>query len=273
MNIKLLWSDVAQKVKFERKSIVVFVDVLRACSTFTHALNAGAASVYVTKDINNALTLKEKDPKGTIIAGERGGIQLDGFDMGNSPIMISKVIKRQKKKKKIVICTGNFSNAIANIHTSKSATYIIASLVNAKSVAEYIARKRMPYVYIVPIGTYYMINYKGKLPVYTEEDLLGSLYILNELRKIKKGIIIEEKEKKALEKFEQLLKNQKKLSQFLQHTLYAETLKGQDKTLGNKKGRIKNINQKDMEFCFKCNKIKLVPKLYKEKNMFVIKKR
>jgi phosphosulfolactate phosphohydrolase-like enzyme len=273
MQVRVRWSDEIQKIKLERKSIVVFVDVLRTASTLCYGLDSNASSLIITKDINNALALKENDPKTTLIAGERGGIQLDGFDVGNSPYLISQKLKKSKKKKKLVLCTGNFSSVIGNMYSSKAVTYVIGCLANAKSLAAYIARKKPSYLYIVPVGTYYMTNYKGKLPVYTEEDLVGSLYILTELMKIRKDLELEERELEHLAQFDAVLRNQKKLSQFLQHTLYAESLKSQDKTLGNKKGRIKNINQKDMEFCFRCNKLTIIPKLYKEKGLYLIKRR
>lgn len=274
MKVTVCWSDEASKITYERKSVVVLVDVLRAASTLSYALAAGAPGVYVTKDINVALALKEKNPAGTIIAGERTGIQLDGFDLGNSPYLISTLLKSARNKKKtVVISTGNFSNVIGDIYSAKQVPYILGSLCNAKSVAKYISKGKFEQVYLVPIGTYSMLNYKGKLPVYTEEDLFGCLFIIAELLKLKKSAEIGEQEKQALARFSTVLKNPAKLAQFLLHTLYAESLKIQDKTLGNKKGRVKNINQKDMDFCFRCNKLNIVPKLYKERGMFVVRKK
>lgn len=274
MKAAIYWSDEVSKIPYERKSVVVLVDVLRAASTLSYALAAGAPEVYVTKDINVALALKERNASGTIIAGERTGIQLDGFDIGNSPYLITTLLKSTRNKKKtVVLSTGNFSNVIGDIYTAKQVPYILGSLCNARAVAQYLVRGRFEHVYFVPIGTYSMLNYKGKLPAYTEEDLFGCLFIIAELLKLKKHTEISEQEKQALHRFVSVLKNPPRLAQFLLHTLYAESLKIQDKTLGNKKGRVKNINQKDMDFCFRCNKLKIVPKLYKERGMFVVRKK
>jgi 2-phosphosulfolactate phosphatase len=62
---------------------VVF-DVLRATSTFLTALANGAPRVYPVGSVGEALELRNRLPH-ALLGGERGGVRLDGFDLGNSP--------------------------------------------------------------------------------------------------------------------------------------------------------------------------------------------
>src|SRR6185295_4619519 len=64
------------------ESIVVVVDILRATSSICVAFAHGAESVIPLASIEESLAYKEK---GYLIAGERNGEMIEGFDMGNSP--------------------------------------------------------------------------------------------------------------------------------------------------------------------------------------------
>ncbi|MDE1170632.1 MAG: 2-phosphosulfolactate phosphatase [Verrucomicrobium sp.] len=60
------------------------VDQLRATSTQVTALAAGAASILAVRTVEEARALRQRLP-GALLAGERKGIPLEGFDLGNSP--------------------------------------------------------------------------------------------------------------------------------------------------------------------------------------------
>ena len=63
---------------------VVF-DVLRATSTILTALASGARRVYPVSTVEEALALKSGALPDALLGGERGGVRIDGFDLGNSP--------------------------------------------------------------------------------------------------------------------------------------------------------------------------------------------
>lgn len=63
---------------------VVVIDVLRAFSTAAFAFAAGVSEIYLTRQVTEALALREQFP-GALIAGEVGGLPVPGFDFGNSP--------------------------------------------------------------------------------------------------------------------------------------------------------------------------------------------
>jgi 2-phosphosulfolactate phosphatase len=65
---------------------VVVIDVLRASTTIIHALQAGAEEVIPCLETADALALADTLPRNRIVlGGERGGLPIEGFDLGNSP--------------------------------------------------------------------------------------------------------------------------------------------------------------------------------------------
>src|SRR5690606_15594378 len=68
-----------------RGGLVVVIDVLRACTTFIHALAAGCTAIYPTQSATQARQLARELPGDVILAGERQGLMIEGFDRGNSP--------------------------------------------------------------------------------------------------------------------------------------------------------------------------------------------
>ena len=73
-----------------RGTVAVVIDVLRATTTITHALAAGATRVIPCLEpeeaINTRDTLQTQQPdQSVLLGGERGGVLIKGFDLGNSP--------------------------------------------------------------------------------------------------------------------------------------------------------------------------------------------
>jgi 2-phosphosulfolactate phosphatase len=64
---------------------VVVIDVLRATTTIVQALASGATQVVPCQEIADARDLALKLPGPILLGGERGGKQIAGFDLGNSP--------------------------------------------------------------------------------------------------------------------------------------------------------------------------------------------
>ena len=68
----------------DRKSIVVVVDVLRATSAMCTAFHYGIKSIIPVSELEEALDYREDENH--ILAAERNGKQVRGFDFGNSPL-------------------------------------------------------------------------------------------------------------------------------------------------------------------------------------------
>ena len=63
---------------------VVVTDILRATTTITFAVANGATAITPVLTPEDAFRLAADQPN-TLIGGERGGVKVDGFDLGNSP--------------------------------------------------------------------------------------------------------------------------------------------------------------------------------------------
>lgn len=63
---------------------VVF-DVLRATSTMVTALENGASRIFPALNIEEAREWQRTRLPGALLGGERRGVRIDGFDLGNSP--------------------------------------------------------------------------------------------------------------------------------------------------------------------------------------------
>src|SRR5947208_10202296 len=69
-----------------RGGVAVVIDVLRATSTIVHALAAGAQALIPCCEIDEARRIAATFPPGTaLLGGERRGVMIPGFDLGNSP--------------------------------------------------------------------------------------------------------------------------------------------------------------------------------------------
>ena len=69
---------------------VIVIDVLRATTTITAALAAGAERVIPCGELDDARRVREelaggRPPVSALLGGERGGLPIAGFDLGNSP--------------------------------------------------------------------------------------------------------------------------------------------------------------------------------------------
>lgn len=62
----------------------VVIDVLRATSTITQALDAGYEQIQCCVDVDDAHAVRRKLGRG-VLAGERECVRIPGFDLGNSP--------------------------------------------------------------------------------------------------------------------------------------------------------------------------------------------
>src|SRR6188768_1522893 len=67
-------------------STVIVIDLLRATTTICQALASGATEVVPFREIDEALAAAAKVGRDQVVlGGERGGLRIAGFDLGNSP--------------------------------------------------------------------------------------------------------------------------------------------------------------------------------------------
>lgn len=87
--------------------VVLVIDVLRATTTMTVALDQGAEKVIPVESIEECLSYRGKPNH--ILAGERGGQKVEGFNYGNSPFEFMDGVV---KGKTLVLTTTNGTRAI-----------------------------------------------------------------------------------------------------------------------------------------------------------------
>jgi 2-phosphosulfolactate phosphatase len=118
----------------KEEAIVVVIDVLRATSAITTAFYNGVARMIPVATIEEAQHYKEQ---GLIVAAERNGEIVEGFDLGNSPFgyMNGKV-----KGKTIAITTTNGTQAIEAAKKAKQV--VIGSFLNLDVLIDYLKQQK-----------------------------------------------------------------------------------------------------------------------------------
>lgn len=126
----------------------VIIDVLRASSTIVTALDHGAAAVIPCADPAEAGRLKAS-LAGTpvLLGGERGGVRIDGFDLGNSPAEYTREVVAGRK---IVFTTTNGTRALLKCRDAHR--IVIGCWLNLASLAHWLAHT-VTDVHLVCAGT------------------------------------------------------------------------------------------------------------------------
>jgi 2-phosphosulfolactate phosphatase len=96
---------------------VVVIDVLRATTTITQALSAGASEVIPCSEVAEARRIAAEMPDGAaVLGGERGGLRIDGFHLGNSPAEYTPAAVAGKT---LVFTTTNGTRAMERCRTAR----------------------------------------------------------------------------------------------------------------------------------------------------------
>ena len=91
----------------------VVIDVLRATTTIAWALNNGAEAVQAFADLDDLKAAAEAWPaEQRLLLGERGGQKLAGFDLGNSPVAVTRAVVHGKR---LFMSTTNGTRALDRV--------------------------------------------------------------------------------------------------------------------------------------------------------------
>ena len=148
----------------ESSDVSIMVDALRASSTITLALNK-FKKIIPCFTPEEAIKLREEF--GGVIAGERKGEQLEGFELGNSPSAINDY---ETTEEILILTTSNGTRILENMHS----TVLVGSMVNAKSAAIKSIEIAHDHIDVVMAGV------KGKFAI---EDYLAAGEILYWIKK------------------------------------------------------------------------------------------
>lgn len=220
---------------------IVMIDVLRASSVIITALNNGANSFIPVASIDESLKMKDEN-KDYLLAGERNSYNIDGFDLGNSPLeYTSEIIKN----KNIIFSSSNGSK----IFTAGTSAYkrVIASFINSEIVLNdifsYIESdnftKKEINIFFVCAGT------NGK---YSREDGVFAGKLISEINQKHKEIKLSDSSELLKTNY---LSNKDNLFSYLNNSKHALYLK----EIGL---------SEDIVYCFSDLKIKTLPIVFKD---------
>jgi 2-phosphosulfolactate phosphatase len=105
----------------------VVIDVIRATSTICQALSAGYERVLCAAEVDDARALASPE---VTLGGERLGVRIEGFDLGNSPREYLTV-----RTPTLAMSTTNGTRAIVTA-ADRCERVLIASLLNLDAVIE-----------------------------------------------------------------------------------------------------------------------------------------
>jgi 2-phosphosulfolactate phosphatase len=144
LRVHLLPALVAPEMLAGRTAVVI--DVLRATTTIVTALAAGAREVVPCLEVEEALQLAANSPNDCVLGGERGGLRIEGFRLGNSP---AEYLPEAVADKRVIFTTTNGTRAM--IHCRQAHRVLIAAFVNFSATCRELASQ--PHIDIVCAGT------------------------------------------------------------------------------------------------------------------------
>lgn len=110
--------------------VVAVIDVLRATTTIATALANGAREVIPCLEVEDARAAALRFPVDTrILGGERGGLPIEGFDLGNSP---AEYTPERVRNRTIFFTTTNGTRAMMECREARRV--LIAGFVNAQAI-------------------------------------------------------------------------------------------------------------------------------------------
>ncbi len=137
-SVQVFLSPVLYNPQQGENAIVVVIDILRATTCMCVAFDHGVECIVPVETVEECLAFREK---GYLVAAERNGEKIPGFDMGNSPFSFMDTAIQGKK---IAMTTTNGTQAI---HVARHASEIvIGAFVNMSVVRDYLIEQNKPVV-------------------------------------------------------------------------------------------------------------------------------
>jgi 2-phosphosulfolactate phosphatase len=169
MRIELFFTPSEVKEEELQNRTVLVIDVLRASTTIAYALHNGCKGIIPTNSIDGAIELSKKIGRDSaLLCGEREGVKIEGFDLGNSPFEYE---AEKIKDKTLIFATTNGSKAI--VKGSNASSLTVGSFVNFQSTFNYLHSSPSELTIIC----------SGKLDQFAIEDAVcGGLYVSSFLK-------------------------------------------------------------------------------------------
>ena len=115
-------------------SIVVVIDVLRATSSMVYGLDNGALAIIPVAQVDDCLLYKDM---GHLLAAERNGEVVEGYDFGNSPFSYT---KEKVAGKTVVLTTTNGTKALV-MARARAHQVVIGSFLNLEFLCKWLKQQ------------------------------------------------------------------------------------------------------------------------------------
>ncbi len=148
---------------------VVVIDVLRASTTITAALQNGAKEIIPVNSVESAVKISASlFGDVTLRAGERNAKMIEGFNLGNSPLEYTPEVV---KGKSIIFMTTNGS--VAMVKGRHARMLVVGAFVNLTAIVEFLKELKSDIIFICA----------GKENTFCIEDTVCAGRIINTLTK------------------------------------------------------------------------------------------
>jgi 2-phosphosulfolactate phosphatase len=112
-------------------TIVVVIDILRATSSIVYGIDNGANAIIPVASVEDCLTYADK---GYLLAAERNGSVVEGYDFGNSPFSYT---KERVSGKTVVLTTTNGTKAL-HMARSMAKQVVVGSFLNLETLCNWL---------------------------------------------------------------------------------------------------------------------------------------
>jgi 2-phosphosulfolactate phosphatase len=145
--------------------VCVVFDILRATTSIVTAIASGATRVFAVTTIEEARALHTEIPD-ALLAGERGGDPIPGFDLGNSPQEFTHCAGRT-----LITTTTNGTIALAAARPARATC--AACFLNLNATAAWILKQNPGTVRLLCAGTHSDFAFEDGLAAGAFADILG----------------------------------------------------------------------------------------------------
>jgi 2-phosphosulfolactate phosphatase len=135
MRLEVLLLPVELSARSRPETTAVVIDVIRATTTIVTAFQHGVRSVVPVATPEEARSVHASLP-GALLAGERGGRRLPGFDLGNSPCDLS---REAVENRDIVLTTSNGTKTLRAVGEGR--VVAIGAFLNRAAVGDWLSRR------------------------------------------------------------------------------------------------------------------------------------
>ncbi len=132
MRLDVLFLPAELPAREHPQQIAAVVDVIRATTTIVTAFQHGCRSIQPVAGVEEAQAARTARPA-AILAGEKGGKRLPGFDMGNSP---REFMAGQAAGRDVILNTSNGTKALRAVGAGRRVA--IAAFLNRAAVADWL---------------------------------------------------------------------------------------------------------------------------------------